>query len=88
MSQTSSFKDRHRPILEDVAKRVGDGKLVIATLASEKPDEQWETYHRVFTELGVSRVEHLRADTREELIESSSVELLDDGAGAILCRRR
>jgi cyanophycinase len=35
-------KEGHRPILEELAKRVGDGKLVIATLASEEPDEQWE----------------------------------------------
>jgi cyanophycinase len=70
-------KDGHRPILEQVASRITDGKLVVATLASEDPDEQWQTYRRVFTELGVGRVEHLRAETREELVDSPPLELLE-----------
>src|SRR3982750_1360593 len=46
-------KEGHRPILEVLAKRVGSGKLVVATLASEEPESQWKEYERSFRELGV-----------------------------------
>src|SRR3954465_9901446 len=39
-------KEGHRPILEVLAKRVGSGKLVVATLASEEPESQWKEYER------------------------------------------
>jgi cyanophycinase len=70
-------KDGHRPILEHVASRVNSGKLVVATFASEEPEEQWHTYRQVFSELGVSRVEHLRADTREDLVGNPPLDLLE-----------
>ena len=70
-------KEGHRPILEHVADRVNGGKLVVSTLASEEPEEQWQTYRRVFTDLGLGRLEHLRADTREEVVDSP-LDLLED----------
>src|SRR3954470_2940380 len=56
-------KEGHRPILEEIARRANGGKLVVATLASEEPDEQWQEYHKLFRDLGVRRVEQL--DVRE-----------------------
>src|SRR3954451_19599159 len=61
-------KEGHRPILEVLAKRVGSGKLVVATLASEEPKSQWKEYERSFRELGVSRIEQLNVQQREELL--------------------
>ena len=71
-------KEGHRPILEEVARRAGNGKVVVATLASEEPQEQWKTYRKVFRDLGVKRVEHLDARRRAELVESPRVDILDD----------
>src|SRR3954471_5158338 len=75
-------KDGHRPILEAIAKRVGDGKLIVATLASEEPDPQWETYNKAFRELGVERIEHLDARERHDLMKEDLVELLE-GASVV-----
>src|SRR4051794_38636330 len=75
-------KEGHRPILEAIAKRVGDGKLIVATLASEEPDPQWETYNKAFRELGVERIEHLDARERHDLMTEDLVELLE-GASVV-----
>src|SRR3954451_5197359 len=71
-------KEGHRPILEVLAKRVGSGKLVVATLASEEPESQWKEYERSFRELGVSRIEQLNVQQREELLHDPRVDVLDD----------
>lgn len=73
-------KEGHRPILEDLARRVGSGKLVVSTIASEEPEEQWREYSRVFGELGVKRIEQLDGRRREDLLSESMVELLDGAA--------
>jgi cyanophycinase len=71
-------KEGDRPILELLAKRVGSGKLVVATLASEEPEEQWKEYQKTFRDLGVERIEQLDVRRREELLENPRLELLDD----------
>src|SRR5215213_771985 len=67
-------KAGHTPILEELASRVGRGKLVVATFASEEPEEQWEQYRKVFSELGVRRITHLDARTRDDLIAEPQIE--------------
>src|SRR4051812_37648835 len=67
-------KSGHRPILEEVAKKVGGGKLIIATLASEEPGEQWEEYKNTFKDLGVKAIEQLDIRSRNELIEEPRAE--------------
>lgn len=70
-------KAGHRPILEEVAKRANGGALVVATMASEEPDEQWVEYRKVFSELGVKRIEHLDVRRREELLVEPRLELIE-----------
>jgi cyanophycinase len=70
-------KDGHRPILEELASRVGRGKLVIATMASEVPEEQWQQYRKVFKELGVKRIQQLDVRQRDELVSNPRLELVD-----------
>ena len=70
-------KDGHRPILEELARRADGGTLVVATMASEHPDEQWADYRKVFTELGVRRLQHLDVREREELIADPRLSLVD-----------
>jgi cyanophycinase len=71
-------KEGHRPILELLAKRVGSGKLVVATLASEEPESQWHEYERSFRELGVKHIEQLDVRRREELLTDPRLSLLDN----------
>jgi len=65
-------------ILREVARRVGHGKLVVATLASQEPEAMWRDYQRAFTALGVRRLEHLDVSNREVLLRNPRPEILDD----------
>jgi cyanophycinase len=76
----SEDKQGARLILSEVARRVGDGTLVIATLASEEPQAQWERYQRLFQELGVARVAHLGIANREEVIHPGRASLLAEAS--------
>jgi cyanophycinase len=71
-------KEGDRPILELLAKRVGSGKLIVVTVASEEPEEQWQEYQKSFRELGVERIEQLDARQREELLKNPRLGLLDE----------
>jgi cyanophycinase len=68
-------------ILRALANRIGKGKLVVATLASQEPDRQWERYSRVFHELGVTDVHHLYAESREQISDPSVLNMLEGAAG-------
>jgi cyanophycinase len=70
-------KDGHKPILEEVARRVGRGKLLIATFASQEPQEQWEEYRQVFKSLGVRRMAHLDARSRDQLMTEPQLDVAE-----------
>src|SRR3954451_24310766 len=59
-------KDDQRRVLGEVSKHAGAGKLVVATVATEKPEETWEEYRQIFRELGVRRIENLDVRLREQ----------------------
>src|SRR3712207_8443211 len=59
-------KEGDKLILRALARRVGRGKLVIAPLASEQPEEVWETYEPLMRSLGVAHVYHLRLEDRSD----------------------
>jgi cyanophycinase len=69
-----------KEILREVARRTGGGKLVVCTVATEEPDELFDTYDRAFRALGVRHVHRLMVDTREEAKEEGKVKILDDAA--------
>jgi cyanophycinase len=69
-------------ILREVARRVGSGKLVVATLASELAGELWMEYRRIFRGLGVRHIEHLGPIEREEVITRPQLKVLE-GATAV-----
>src|SRR5919107_3441824 len=73
-------KEGEALILRAVADRVGDGKLVVATLATREPEEMFQDYHRAFTALGVKRIEHLDVSSREELLRDPPLEVLDEAS--------
>src|SRR3712207_6196942 len=55
-------------ILREVARRAGDGKLVVATLASQEPEAMWRDYQKAFSALGVRQLAHLDISDREALL--------------------
>jgi cyanophycinase len=75
-------KKNTRAILSALATRIGSAKLVIATLATEYPDETWEQYKRVFLLMGVKNIAHLTIERRDENAEEESLALVK-GAGAV-----
>src|SRR4051794_38749194 len=70
-------KNGSRPILEELARRVGDGRLVVATLASEEPDDQFEDYRDTFKALGTRRIVQLDARRREDLLRHPKLNALE-----------
>jgi hypothetical protein len=60
---------------------VGSGKLVVATVASQVPEEVWKDYEPLFHELGVKKVVHLDVNSREEAKSPERLKLLDNAAG-------
>jgi cyanophycinase len=71
-------KTGEKVILRELARRAGHGKLVVATVASEEPEEYWKIYERVFRGLGVPHVYHLDVENREEAKEERKVRILED----------
>jgi cyanophycinase len=64
-------------VLQEVARRAGNGKLVVATIATAEPRETWEDYRKIFTKLGVKKVEWLDVRVREEGFKEEVVRILD-----------
>jgi cyanophycinase len=75
-------KKHTRAVLGALATRIGSGKLIIATLATEYPGETWEQYKRVFQSMGVKNIAHLTIERPDEDAEVASLALIK-GARAI-----
>jgi len=71
-------KENEKVILRALADRVGAGKLVVAPLASESPNEMWETYETVMRGLGVRHVHHLQIESREDGSSLRAMRTLED----------
>ncbi|HEY7184066.1 MAG TPA: cyanophycinase [Blastocatellia bacterium] len=65
-------------ILSHLAERIGSGKLVISTLASEYGDEVWEVYRKLFVSMGVKHVKHLGINHRDETSKDPRLDMLAD----------
>jgi cyanophycinase len=69
-------------ILRELAELVGSGKLVVTTVASDLPAEQWDEYERTFRGLGVKHLYHLKIKEREDAEAPKSMTILE-GACAV-----
>src|SRR5688572_5710003 len=67
-----------KEILSRMAERIGSGKLVISTLASDYGDELWEVYRKLFNSLGVKSVKHLGINHRDETSKDPRLDMLSD----------
>src|SRR3982750_1981301 len=70
-------KSENGEILREAAARVHGGKLVIATVASGEPEESWEEYRKVFSGLGVKRIEHLSPRSREDALDEKYLRVVE-----------
>src|ERR687883_1172503 len=59
-------KEGDKLILRELCRRAGSGRLVVVTVASSEPKEQWEEYEPIFRSLGCRHVHHLHLESREE----------------------
>ena len=75
-------KNGDRRILAEVCSRIAGSKLVVATIATNEPDDVWTEYRGLFRELGVPKLEHLHIQTRGDAFAADNLALLE-GAGAV-----
>ncbi len=68
-------------ILKEVARRVGAGKLVVTTVASQEPDGLFADYQRAFRELGVPEVVELPIAERDKARQDDSVQRIQGATG-------
>ncbi|SFM16569.1 cyanophycinase [Nitrosomonas communis] len=74
-------REGKREILKEVAGRVGKGKLVVTTVASEEPEESFEDYRKIFQDLGLKGVTHLNVNQRADADSEENGKLLQDARG-------
>ena len=65
-------------ILREVARHVGNGKLVVAAVASNEPDSYFRDYDRAFGKIGLKKLEHLEVRSREDASDPKVLSVLDD----------
>src|SRR5688500_3421904 len=70
-----------REILREVATRVRGGRLVLATVASHKPEGYFDEYQKAFADLGVDELVELYVEDRAEAGDRDKLRVLDDAAG-------
>ncbi|HEX8833938.1 MAG TPA: cyanophycinase [Abditibacteriaceae bacterium] len=74
-------KKHDKTILREVARRVGNGRLVVTTMASHKPEGYFENYDKAFRELGVKDVQEMDVRERKETSDAAKLDLLDGATG-------
>lgn len=62
----------------EVVRRVGDGRLVIVTVATEYPDEYFDMYVHSFTKLGLTEPSQLSIRSRADANDPATLALLGD----------
>src|SRR5688500_15846345 len=76
-------KNDGKVILRELARLVGSGKLVVATLASEQPDNQWEEYEVAMRSLGVRHLYHLKIESRSDAESPRAMGVLEDATAVL-----
>jgi cyanophycinase len=74
-------KARSDVILEEAARFIGPGKLVITTVASGEPRHYPEEYIRIFRGLGVKHIYDLVIESRAEGQREAKLKILKDAVG-------
>ncbi|MES2493340.1 MAG: cyanophycinase [Pseudomonadota bacterium] len=74
-------KDGEKVILKEVAEHVGRRRLVVATVASRDPEGYFDTYAKVFNDLGLHDLVELYLHDRAETCEDRVAQLFADAGG-------
>lgn len=74
-------KKGDRVILKEVARRVGQGRLVVTSVASHEPEGYFEGYEQVFRELGLSNTSDLYINERSESVLEEKLSTFDGATG-------
>lgn len=67
-------------ILSEVARRAKRGRLVIVTVATQKPEELAKEYRAIFHKLGVAKLDVMDIRTRDEATDHKNVEKIAGAA--------
>jgi cyanophycinase len=70
-----------RKILREVARRIRGGKLVLATVASHKPEGYFEDYNKAFADLDIGELVELYVEDRTKAGDREKLSVMDDAAG-------
>ncbi len=70
-----------RRILREVARHVHGGKLVLATVASHRPEGYFDEYEKAFADLGIGELVELYVEERSRAGDREKLSVLDDAAG-------
>ena len=70
-----------RKILREVARRIHGGKLVLATVASHKPEGYFDDYDKAFADLGIGELVELYVEDRSKAGDREKLGVMDDAAG-------
>jgi cyanophycinase len=73
--------DGPRVILREVARHVRGGKLVLATVASHRPEGYFTEYQKAFADLGLGELVELYVEERSRAGDREKLSVLDDAAG-------
>jgi cyanophycinase len=74
-------KEDKKLILRAIAERIGGGKLVVTTAASQHPEKLADDYEQLFRGLGVRHLYKLKIESREDAMSDKSLRILDDANG-------
>lgn len=74
-------KEGDRTILRSVAQSLKGGKLVVATLASHKPEGYFDSYRQAFADLHAGELVELYLEDRSEAQDPAKLQVLDGAAG-------
>jgi len=74
-------RDGERLILREFAEAIDGGRAVLATIATEHPDDYVETYRAAFADLPIGELAVLHLDERAEARDPETLAVLDGAAG-------
>jgi cyanophycinase len=72
--------DGERVILREVARHVRGGKLVLATVASHRPEGYFTEYEKALADLDIGELVELYVEDRNEAGDRQKLSVLDDAA--------
>jgi cyanophycinase len=69
-----------RTILREFARRSNGGKIVLATVASHRPEGYFEEYETAFADLDIGELVELYVEERSQAHDRDKLDVLDDAA--------